>query len=823
MAAWADLPSKAADLTLTTVQPCYGSAGTTLSVNIRLTNAGLSVIGGQFFLRYDQSVLQFHDIAPGEAPFVNEIYEIVPGDGGPGTIDYAIGTVPGGLGTSLDSTMAVIHFTALTEFCGLSGFVSFRQHNPPTRLSDDTGGDVSVTVANLVCPGETCDDGNACTANDVCSNGKCGGVPVDCSDNNICTNDLCNPTTGCYHVNNTISCDDGNICTTNDACTGGTCAGTTMNCDDDNPCTDDFCNPETECGCYHVNNTRPCDDGNICTTSDICSGGICVGGPLLGCNLGTVCTTGTCRPDTGCTYAYNSVTCDDGNACTAYDVCSNGICSGVPVDCDDNNACTDDLCNPLTGCYHVNNTARCNDHHSCKINDVCTGGVCSGVSSSPTCVECIADGQCNDGNNCTTDTCFHGICFYTPNSNSCDDGNACTTNDTCASGVCIGGAALDCDDGSICTDDSCNPSSGCVHVVNSDPCDSGNACTTYDTCFGGVCLGGPPINCDDGNACTDDFCNPASGCLHINNSAPCNDGCECTTNDVCSGGLCVGGPPPDCDDGNPCTDDSCDVTLGCYHIFNTNPCDDGNDCTNNDICTFGACRGTLFCGLSTPFPDPNGPDKVRYLSFQIQGSQSGPSETALQVKLVSLMHPNPLGLSQFPPPDFIALEGQVRYVGVPLDCTETEVLPATFKCAPLQCTPHYMDWGDALGGRSLHVTSQEVVPSSTYEVRQLAASCQGDEGTCTAISDPLTIHTQRWGDVAAPFQAPFPAPLTQPNITDVAACVDKFKAVPAAIIVARADVNPAVPNGRVDIADVANIVDAFKNLAYPFPGPTACP
>jgi hypothetical protein len=36
-------------------------------------------------------------------------------------------------------------------------------------------------------------------------------------------------------------------------------------------------------------------------------------------------------------------------------------------------------------------------------------------------------------------------------------------------------------------------------------------------------------------------------------------------------------------------------------------------------------------------------------------------------------------------------------------------------------------------------------------------------------------------------------------------------------------VNPVVPNNRVDIADVANIVDAFKNLAYPFTGPVACP
>ncbi|MBI3834080.1 MAG: hypothetical protein HY287_07090 [Planctomycetes bacterium] len=219
--------------------------------------------------------------------------------------------------------------------------------------------------------------------------------------------------------------------------------------------------------------------------------------------------------------------------------------------------------------------------------------------------------------------------------------------------------------------------------------------------------------------------------------------------------------------------------------------------------------------------DPTGIDKTRYLSFQVPAGQAG--NTALQVTLVSLMHPNPPNLPQFPPPNFSAQEGSVRYVGTPSNCAETESPPTSFKCATLQCTPVYMDWEVALAGQTLHVTGQAVIPSSTYEIRQLGASCQGNESPCTAVSLPLTVRTQRWGDVASAFQAPAPAPLTQPNISDVAACVDKFKSVPTAIIVARADVNPAVPNGRVDIADVANIVDAFKNLTYPYPGPTTCP
>ncbi len=45
----------------------------------------------------------------------------------------------------------------------------------------------------------------------------------------------------------------------------------------------------------------------------------------------------------------------------------------------------------------------------------------------------------------------------------------------------------------------------------------------------------------------------------------------------------------ECDDGNPCTNDSCDSVAGCKHENNTASCaDDGNACTK-DVCNAGAC------------------------------------------------------------------------------------------------------------------------------------------------------------------------------------------------------------------------------------------
>ena len=58
-----------------------------------------------------------------------------------------------------------------------------------------------------------------------------------------------------------------------------------------------------------------------------------------------------------CENAPNTDACDDGNACTSGDVCAGRSCGGQAVagccanacDCDDGNACTPDVCDPQTG------------------------------------------------------------------------------------------------------------------------------------------------------------------------------------------------------------------------------------------------------------------------------------------------------------------------------------------------------------------------------------------------------------------------------------------------------------------------------------------
>lgn len=223
-------------------------------------------------------------------------------------------------------------------------------------------------------------------------------------------------------------------------------------------------------------------------------------------------------------------------------------------------------------------------------------------------------------------------------------------------------------------------------------------------------------------------------------------------------------------------------------------------------------------GILAATAESGGVAKVRYLS--VNNPNSG-AATAIRVRLMSLMHPNPPNVPQFPAPDYSSYDGQSRWVGPVTDCQETELPLTTFKCAALQCDPFYTDWGGALAGGVLHVTGRDVVPSSSYDVDVIFEGC--DIGIAANYSPILTLLTARWGDVNAPFQAPSPAGLNQPNIADCAKIIDKFKGITGALSVSQTDLQPSLPDNIPNISDVASSIDAFKGLAYPFSGPFPCP
>ena len=220
---------------------------------------------------------------------------------------------------------------------------------------------------------------------------------------------------------------------------------------------------------------------------------------------------------------------------------------------------------------------------------------------------------------------------------------------------------------------------------------------------------------------------------------------------------------------------------------------------------------------STP-PDPITPDpsalaKTRFISFMLPATNS--EETALRVGLTSLHHVVP-PYSGGPSVPFTSFEGQSRWVGPPVQYVESASSGTPFYASVLQCTPHYRDWSTV---GLLHVTGSAIVPSSMYEVENVAAICSGIEANCTAVSAPLVIGTTRWGDVETPYNPP--APSTQPDLGDVSALVNKFRNAPGAPIKARALLVGGDAFGAIDIATefsfihIAACVDAFRGRPYP--------
>src|SRR5207244_2456319 len=162
-----------------------------------------------------------------------------------------------------------------------------------------------------------CDDGDACTFNDVCDgSGQCAGTAIagcklcstaaDCNDGNACTTESCDAgvchntaIAGCTPCTTVADCNDGNACTT-DAVTAECCdAGD--------------CHTTAIAGCKPCTTAADCDDQNACTTKS-CTAGACANGTIPGC---TPCTT--------------TADCDDQDTCT-QDLCTAGACQHTQLE-----------------------------------------------------------------------------------------------------------------------------------------------------------------------------------------------------------------------------------------------------------------------------------------------------------------------------------------------------------------------------------------------------------------------------------------------------------------------------------------------------------
>jgi len=143
-----------------------------------------------------------------------------------------------------------------------------------------------------------------------------------------------------------------------------------------------------------------------------------------------------------------------------------------------------------------------------------------------------------------------------------------------------------------------------------------------------------------------------------------------------------------------------------------------------------------------------------------------------------------------------------------------------YKAARLQCTPYYWDWKPE---GLITVVGADIAPSSEYSVQVYGASCMGAEAGCTAVSPAVTMFTRRSGDVEVPFNPPSVS--SQPDVTDIAQLVNKFKNLSGAMVKSISQLQPNLPelNADINALDIVAVVDSVKGLKWAFSGPCACP
>ena len=267
---------------------------------------------------------------------------------------------------------------------------------------------------------------------------------------------------------------------------------------------------------------------------------------------------------------------------SSYEGLATDDCTPPP----DAHPCAEALCDLESRCFFEIADGCCSEDVDCDDFDICTEDTCD--AGTQTCgpstqIEgcCNFDSECVDDNPCNIDRCLNHECRYTPNIVP-----GCCTDDT------------DCDDGSACTINVCDVgANACEDPVPIAPSDGSQCCLVHADCEDdkpwtlNLCgadhlcdFPGDPdycdaetFTCDDGNPCTDDACDLGENvCQHVALAGCCQVPADCA------------------DDGDPCTATTCQA-LACGHDPIAACCVDHAECDDDDACTVDACGVSNTC------------------------------------------------------------------------------------------------------------------------------------------------------------------------------------------------------------------------------------
>ncbi len=352
-----------------------------------------------------------------------------------------------------------------------------------------------------------CNDGDACT-NDACTPGVgCTYDEVDCDDGDVCTDDTCNTMLGCEHEDNAADCDDDDECTDNDVCAAGECGGDAVDCDDGDVCTDEWCDPVDRC--EYVYNTEPCGDGSICVS------GTCTAvEPPPAIVINEVLYNSTGSPDEDAFvellgpadtvlegYSLVGVNGTGGTDYKAFNLEGSTGSDGLFVVAHPKAAPAILAEADMTSSYvdfqngpdsiqlrRGDEVIDAVGYGTFDAGDVFAGeGAAAPTSDVNQSIGRDADGK-DTGNNASDFEVYAlptpgGLNQHTSPCQVCGSDEDCGLSDACATYTCDLEACscdtqlTDCDDGNVCTTDTCEPSTGCAHENNTEPCGTNGTCT----------------------------------------------------------------------------------------------------------------------------------------------------------------------------------------------------------------------------------------------------------------------------------------------------------------------------------------------------------
>ncbi len=347
---------------------------------------------------------------------------------------------------------------------------------------------------------------------------------------------------------------------------------------------------------------------------------------------GEYSASAACQCDSGCAN-FGDCCADLASVCG----CVGDDCCTKDADCDDSLACTDDTCGKDSKCVIKVKPNSCAVDGKCYVkgegpsNNACTS--CDPAKSTVAFAPKTGT-ACDDGSPCTSaDSCDDkGVCVAAPKANCCKVDGDCTSSEACKvgacdakAGTCTYAAKANCCTEGVCCDQAAKAikaagaSCGSVALAVEYQCDGAAAQKrqSYEGCDGvaaATCSKDAKFNswtswstiqtCGDGQKCTLEakdkppICKADGGGKACTDAKGCDDGNPCTT-DTCDAGKCQNATKAsccvfdsECNDGNACTVDSCNGDNTCGNTAKT--CKAPSDC-ETAVCdaTTGQCKATV--------------------------------------------------------------------------------------------------------------------------------------------------------------------------------------------------------------------------------------